>query len=196
MTPCDLIAPLLTRVADGDAEPAETSAVARHIETCTCCGILFARERRLSEAIETMRDVEVGELFTATVMGRLPARFPKRSRDRRGLRLAVVGGLVALAAALASASRQGWDAGFPSAAAPALPADIADPAAGSMIAFARMVLMALQSVAETPLVAAAPGATWLLILIAAGSIVATTAFGSTLVAFYFLRTPNPKPSRP
>ena len=100
MTRCDLIAPLLPRVADGDAEPAEGARVGRHIEACTCCGILLARERRLSEAIKTIRDVEVDELFTATVMGRLPAKFHKRRRDRHGLRLAATGGLVALVAAL------------------------------------------------------------------------------------------------
>ncbi len=187
MSACNLIAPLLPRVADGDAEPAEAARVARHVDACTCCGILLARERRLSEAIAALRDVEVDEAFSATVMDLLPAKFPRRRRDRRGLRLAVGGGLVALATALASTSLQVWDAGIPSAAPPSLPADIADPAAGSMIALAQSVLMALQSVAETPLVAAAPVATLLLILIAACSILAVTAFGSTLVALYFLR---------
>ena len=153
MTRCDLIAPLLPRVADGDAEPVEAACVARHIEVCTCCGILLARERRLSEVIETIRDVEVDELFTATVMNRLPARFHKRTRDRRGLKLAIVTGVIALAAALGSAPRQGWNAGIPSAAPPSLPADIAEPTAGSLISFAQMVLMTLQTVVEAPLVA-------------------------------------------
>ncbi len=192
MTRCDLIAPLLPRVADGDAEPAEAVRVTRHVEVCTCCGILLARERRLSEAIETIRDIEVDELFTATVMNRLPARFDKRTRDRRGLKLAIVTGLIALGAALGSAPRQGWDTGIPSAVSPSLPADIADPAAGSLISFAQMVLMALQTVVEAPLVATALGAAPLLILIATLSILAVTAFGSTLVALYFLRTPLPK----
>lgn len=192
MIRCDLIAPLLPHVADGNAELAEAACVARHIEVCTCCGIRLARERRLSEAIGTIRDVEVDELFTATVMSRLPAKFHKRTRDRRGLRLAIIGSLIALAAALGSASRQGWDAGIPSAAPPSLPADIAEPAVGSLISFAQMVLMTLQSVVEAPLVGAALGATPLLILIAALSILAATLFGSTLVAFYFLRTPIAK----
>jgi len=188
MTRCDLITALLPAVAEGDAEPVETVCVARHIETCTRCGILLARERRLSEAIEAIRDIEVGDLFTTAVMGRLPATFQKRKRDRRGLRLAVVGGLTALAVALAGASRMGWEAGLPSAAPPSLPADIAEPAAGSMIALAQMVLMALQSIVEAPLVAAAPGAMLLTILIAACSVLAVAAFGSTLVACYFVRT--------
>ncbi len=191
MTRCDLIAPLLPRVADGDAEPAEAACVARHVEVCTHCGILLARERRLSEAIETIRDVEVDELFTATVMNRLPARFDKRTRDRRGLKLAIVTGVIALAAALGSAPRQGWDAGIPSAAPPSLPADIAEPTAGSLISFAQMVLMTLQTIVDAPLVATALSATPLLILIVACSILAATAFGSTLVAFYFLRPPRP-----
>ena len=191
MIRCDLIGPLLSRVADGDAVPAEVTRVARHIEACTCCGILLARERRLSAAIDTIRDVEVGELFTAKVMKRLPAKFHRRRRDRRGLRLAVVGGLIALALVVGSASRQGWNAGIPSAAPPSLPADIAEPAAG-LISFAQMVLMALQFVVEMPLVGAALGATPWLILIAACSVLAATAFGSTLVAFYFLRTPAPE----
>ena len=192
MIHCDLIAPLLPHVADGNAEPAEAACVARHVEVCTCCGILLARERRLSEAIETIRDVEVDELFTATVMNRLPAKFHKRARDRRGLKLAAVTGLIVLAAALGSTPRQGWNAGIPSAAPPSLPADIAEPTAGSLISFAKMVLMTLQTVVEAPLVATALSSTPLLILIAALSILAATAFGSTLVAFYFLRTPLPK----
>jgi len=192
MTGCEAITPLLPRVADGDAEPAEAAGVGRHVETCTCCGILLARERRLSEAIGELRDIEVDELFTAAVMDRLPAEFHKRWRDRRGLRLAVLGGLVACLAAGAAASRQGWYAGIPSAAPPSLPADVAEPAAGGMIAFAQMVLMALQSIVEAPLVAAAPAFAPLLILVAAGSLVAATAFGSMLVAFYFLRTPAPR----
>jgi anti-sigma factor RsiW len=192
MTRCDLIAPLLPRVADGDAEPAETVCVARHIETCTCCGILLARERRLSETIETMRNIEVGDLFTRAVMDRLPAKLQKRKRDRRGLRLAGISGAIALATVLASATRSGWNAGIPSAAPPSLPADIADPAAGSMIALAQMVLMALQSVVEAPLVASVAGGTWLLILIVVCSTLAATAFGSTLLAVYFLRSPTPE----
>jgi hypothetical protein len=192
MTRCDLIVPLLPRVADGDAEHAEAACVARHVEVCTCCGILLARERRLSEAIETIRDVEVDEWFTAAVMSRLPARLYKRARDRRGLKLAIVGGVIAFAAVLGNAPRHGWDAGIPSAAPPSFPADIADPAAGSLISFAQMVLMALQTVVEAPLVATALGATPPLILIAALSTLAATAFGSTLVALYFLRTPLPK----
>ncbi len=192
MTRCDLIAPLLPRVADGDAAPAETVRVARHIEACTCCGILLARERRLSETIETIRNFEVGELFTRAVMDRLPTKLQKRRRDHRGLRLAGIGGAIALAAVLSRATRFGWDAGIPSAAPPSLPADIADPAAGSLIALAQMVLMALQSVVEEPLVASVAGGTWLLTLIVACSILAATAFGSTLLAFYFLRSPTPE----
>ena len=192
MIHCDLIAPLLPHVADGNAEPPEAACVARHVEVCTCCGILLARERRLSEAIETIRDVEVDELFTAAVMNRLPARFDKRTRDRRGLKLAIVTALIALGVALGSAPRQGWDTGIPSAVSPSLPADIADPAAGSLISFAQMVLMALQTVVEAPLMATALGAAPLLILIATLSILAVTAFGSTLVALYFLKTPLPK----
>jgi anti-sigma factor RsiW len=102
MTSCDHIAPLLARVADGDAAPSESARVAGHLETCSCCGILLARERRLSEAIETMRDVEVGTDFCDSVMHLLPARFHKRKRDRRGLRLASIVGLFALATAFGS----------------------------------------------------------------------------------------------
>ena len=160
-----------------------------NIEVCTCCRILLSREQRLSEAIETIRNVEVDEWFTATVMNRLPARLHKRTRDRRGLKLAIVGGVIALAVSLGNAPLQGWDTGIPSAVAPSFPADIADPAVGSLISFAQMILMALQTVIDAPLVATAVGATPLLFLFAALSFLAAAVFGSTLVALYFLGVP-------
>jgi len=192
MIRCDLIAPLLPRVADGDAEPLEAACVARHIEGCSCCGIRLARERRLGLALETIRDVEVNELFTASVMRRLPAKFPRRRRDRRGLRLAVIGGWVALTAALGGASQMGWEVGIPSAARPSLPPDVVEPAAGGLISFAEMVLLALQSVAEAPLIGSAPGLTALVVLVALCSVLAATAFGSTIVAYYALGTTEPE----
>jgi len=192
MIRCDLIAPLLPRVADGDAEPLEAACVARHIEGCSYCGIRLARERRLGMAIETIRDVEVNELFTASVMRRLPAKFPRRRRDRRGLRLAVIGGWVALTAALGGASQMGWEVGIPSAAPPSLPPDVVEPAAGSLISFAQMALLALQSVAEAPLIGSAPGLTALAVLVALCSVLAATAFGSTIVAYYALGTTEPE----
>jgi len=192
MTTCDHVAPLLAAVADGDAAPGESARVARHIETCTCCAILLARERRLSEAIEALCDVEIDPALCDTVMALLPAKLPRRQRDRRGLRLASIAGLVALATTLTSGSWRGWGGGIPSGAAPSLPADIADPAAGSILAFAQMIWMALQSAVQAPLLASASVPTLLWVLIAVGSLLAATAFGSTLVAVYFLRAGLPK----
>ncbi len=123
-------------------------------------------------------------------MDRVPFKLPKRKRDRRGLRLAVFGGLIGLATAAAGVSRYGWGAELPSAAAPSLPADIAEPAAGSMFALAQVVLMALRSMVETPLPAAAPAVAGGLLLLAAMALLALTAFGSTLVAVYVLKEPR------
>ncbi|NIM00801.1 MAG: hypothetical protein GTN89_07790 [Acidobacteria bacterium] len=190
MTRCELIAPLLPRVADGDAEPLEVACVMRHAEACTRCGILLARERRLSAAIGELRDIEVDQCFTSRVMRRLPTNTSRRKRDRRGLRLAVFGGLVALATAAAGVTRPGWGAELPAAAPPALPADITEPAAGSMLVLARMVLMALRSVVEAPLPAVAPAIAGGLMLAAAMALLLATALGSTLVAVYVLRRPS------
>jgi anti-sigma factor RsiW len=186
MTRCELIAPLLPRVADGDAEPLEAACVARHVETCSCCGILLARERRLSAVIGELRDIEVDRRFTAEVMNGVPVELPKRKRDRRGLRLAVFGGLIALAAAAAGGSRYGWSAEIPAAVPPSLPADIADPAASGLFAVAQTVLMALRSIVEAPPPVGAPAVVGGALLIATMAALAVTALGSTLVAVYVL----------
>jgi len=49
---CEAIRPLLPRVADGEASPAEAMETACHLSDCTACRILLARERRLAEMLE------------------------------------------------------------------------------------------------------------------------------------------------
>ena len=182
MTRCDLIAALLPRVADGDAGATDVTRVERHVRDCTSCRILLARERRLSEAIGTIRDVEVDALFTASVMNGLAIRFPRRKRDRGGLKLAVLGGLIVLGSAIANTPQRGWATAIHATTPPMLPADIADPAASGLVSFTQLVLMTLRTAAEAPLVAAALGATPYVLAIAALALFAGALFGSTLLA--------------
>jgi hypothetical protein len=181
MTRCETMARLLPDVADDAASPAEFSAVTLHVRDCTHCRIQLARERRLSRAIADMREIEVDELFTAAVLERIPARVPKRRRDRRGLKLAIVGAIVAVGLGLA-APRELWGPGLPFPAAPALTTDVADPAVRGLAALAQTVMVALQTLFEGPLILGTVGAMPLpLLLVVALVAVAGLAFGSTLL---------------
>ncbi len=116
MKTCERFRPLLSRSADGEADPAEALGLARHLAACTACKILLARERRLHEALDGLGDpVAVDDEFSRLVMAALPAGPPPEARRprRRGLRLAGLLGLLALGAA--SAARL---LAFPSAAEP------------------------------------------------------------------------------
>jgi anti-sigma factor RsiW len=105
---CERIRPLLSRFAEGEADPEEAFHVARHIAGCTACKIVLARERRLHEALEDLGDSVsvVDEEFSALVMAALPAGPPPAASRprRRGLRLAgfltlgAVGGSLAIRA--------------------------------------------------------------------------------------------------
>jgi anti-sigma factor RsiW len=93
---CDRFRPLLSRFAEGEADPEEALGVARHLAACTACKIVLARERRLHEALEGLGDsVSVDDEFSRLVMAALPAGPPPAASrsPRRGLRLA---GLVAI----------------------------------------------------------------------------------------------------
>ncbi|MBZ5640268.1 MAG: zf-HC2 domain-containing protein [Acidobacteriia bacterium] len=99
MKTCERLRPLLSRFAEGEASPAEALGVARHIVGCTACKIVLARERRLHEALEGLRDpVSVDDEFSRLVMAALPASPPSKPSlaRRRGLRLA---GLLAVGVA-------------------------------------------------------------------------------------------------
>jgi len=181
MTRCETMARLLPNVADDAASPADAAAVGLHLRDCTHCRIQLAREIRLSQAIREMRDIEVDGLFTDAVLARVPARVPKRRRDRRGLKLAVVGGIIAVGLGLA-APRGIFGPGLPIPAPPALATDVADPAARGFLALAQTAMMAAQAFFEAPMIASTLGAVPLpLLLVAALALVAGTAFGSTLL---------------
>lgn len=107
MKECLDLRPVLSRVAEGEACPEEALAAARHLEDCTACRIVLAKERRLARMLEHELDdgVIVGEEFLQRVMERLPEGPPppRRRRNRRGLTVAALTGLSALTAAAASA---------------------------------------------------------------------------------------------
>ncbi len=94
MTRCRALAPLLSRLAEGEANPDEALRVARHLSDCTACLITLARERRLAAMLEDgLEDsLQVGEDFVRAVMDNLPAKPPKPERrnkkKRRALKLA------------------------------------------------------------------------------------------------------------
>lgn len=104
MTTCRRLRSVLFRAAEGEADPDETLQAARHLADCTGCRILLARERRLARMLDGLTDVvAVQESFPEGVMAALPEAPPASEREltlRRGLRLAVLAGTLALAGAL------------------------------------------------------------------------------------------------
>ena len=92
MKRCNLIAPLLPRVAEREARPDEALEVARHVEECTACRIRLAREHRLQQLLDDPLDsLPSAEDFVADVMSHIPAEPPPRPRPRkrrRGIQLA------------------------------------------------------------------------------------------------------------
>ncbi len=94
MKECVDLRPILSRLAEGEAGPEEALAAAHHLEDCTACRIVLAKERRLAEMLEQDVDdpVAVGEEFLARVMDRLPDGPPprRRRRNRRGLTVATL----------------------------------------------------------------------------------------------------------
>lgn len=102
MSRCDPFAPLLSRVAEGEASPDEAMRAASHLSYCTACRITLARERRLAAILDdSLEDpLQVGEDFLQAVMDNLPAeppRPPRRRKKRRTLKLACLIGLLGLA---------------------------------------------------------------------------------------------------
>ena len=102
MSACLKLQPLLSRVAEGEANPEEAMLTARHLSDCTACRIVLARERRLAEALERdLNDpVQVGEEFVQTVMANLPKEPPPRRRRNKKLRAVKLAGLAGILATL------------------------------------------------------------------------------------------------
>ena len=97
MHACERIRPLLALAAEGELGPDEALAVGRHVEDCTACRILMARERRLARMVGGLDDpIEVDESFLDGVMQELPAEPPCGRRSRRGIKLAGLAILLAL----------------------------------------------------------------------------------------------------
>ena len=80
---CERFRPLLSRFAEGEADPAEALGLAGHLASCTACKILLARERRLHAALDGLHDpVAVDEEFSRLVMAALPAGPPPAAASR------------------------------------------------------------------------------------------------------------------
>ena len=105
MSACRRAHPLIVRSVEGELAPQDALRLARHVEACTACRILLARERRLAQVLDGLDDVfAVDASFFDAAMASLPDRpqpaeatASLRDRLRRGLRLAglaaaVVGG--------------------------------------------------------------------------------------------------------
>lgn len=110
MIRCRRALPLIVRSIEGETSPEDALRLARHVEDCTSCRILLARERRLAGMLDAMGDVvAVDESFLAEVMASLPERVAPRSAAdrtargwRRGLKLAGTASVVTLGAGLAA----------------------------------------------------------------------------------------------
>jgi predicted anti-sigma-YlaC factor YlaD len=126
MTGCRRIRSWIVRSVDHDLDPSEALRMARHLETCTACRIVQAREARLAQMLDGAGDpCVVDESFFDAVMAALPDRpirppveVSRRIRMRRGLRLAAWGSFAALGAGLASRALTSLHLDF---AAPAMP---------------------------------------------------------------------------
>jgi hypothetical protein len=96
MNGCRRMRALLFRSVEGYLEPSDALRLARHLDRCTRCRIVLARERRLAAVLDDLNDpIDVDESFFESVMASLPDRpavvtgtDALRRRWRRGLRLA------------------------------------------------------------------------------------------------------------
>jgi len=110
MNRCRGIRAWIVRSVDGDLEPGEALRLARHLATCTACRIVLARESRLAEILDGADDgVGVDENLFGAVMASLPdlpvrpaVELSRKTRWRRGLRLAAWGSVAVLAAGCAA----------------------------------------------------------------------------------------------
>ena len=110
MSACGRARPLIVRSVEGELAPQAALKLARHVEACTACRILLARERRLAQILDGLDDVvPVDASFFDAVMASLPDRpqpaenVPTRQeRLRRGLRLAGLAAAVVAGGGLAA----------------------------------------------------------------------------------------------
>ena len=154
MSRCDRIRPWIARSVDGDLEPGEALRLARHLTACTACRIVLARESRLAAILEGVDDAfSVDESFFASVMAslpELPARpvaVSRKTRWRRGLRLASWGTVLAAGAGLAARLLTSLRLDVASPAMPRFTPDETDRLISLIGSAAQWVRMTAQSVA-------------------------------------------------
>ena len=157
MSHCDAFAPLLSRVAEGEASPDEAMRTARHLSDCTACRIILARERRLAAILENgLEDsLQVGEDFVRAVMDNLPTEPPKPERlnkkKRRTLKLACLVGLLSLVPLLGGTGNGGASSGPMTWS---LSPDLREPAGYSAIEAAQrlggLLLLAMNDLSVAP----------------------------------------------
>jgi predicted anti-sigma-YlaC factor YlaD len=142
-----IVASLECEIAPGDA-----LRLARHLETCTACRILMAREARLAAMLDDIDDpVRVDEGFFHAVMEALPERprVPAQRRWRRGLKLAGSAGILVAGAGVATRVIPSLHVDF---GAPPLPRFSPDEADGWLSLFgaaAQWIRVTAQSLAWT-----------------------------------------------
>ena len=142
---CDAARPLLPRIADGEASPAEAMLIAHHLNDCTACRILLAREERLAAILEDEFEdcVLVGEEFLRDVMANLPQEPPPRPRAkkaRRHLKLAGFAGLLLGLSAFILRSLNLATAHVPSLPLPRFEATVGDGGIESLFGLSRLLL--------------------------------------------------------
>ena len=182
---CERIRPSLYRFAEGEAAPAESLLVARHLPDCTSCRILLARERRLQEMLDDLGDpLPLDEGFLSDVMSAISSRPQPRRRARRRLTLAVklaIGfAVLALGAAVASRVAPTFVSTATASLVPSLEPDAADGPYGPTAGLARLLLVVLDRMeAFAP---AAPSLGWPAVA-ALGSVLPAVGVGLMLAGF-------------
>jgi hypothetical protein len=96
-------------MVESELSAEESLQLARHLPECTACRIRLAREKRLAQLMNALEDnLQVDDSFADGVMAALPDGPPPAPAGgrawvrRRGLKLAGLAGLVALALSIAS----------------------------------------------------------------------------------------------
>lgn len=129
--------------------------LARHIERCTSCRIVLAREMRLAAMLDGLDDpVNVDESFFGAVMAALPelpvrpvVEVSRRARWRRGLRLAAFASMAVLGGGLASRALLSLHLDVATAAMPRFTPDDADGWISYIGSAAQWIRMTAQSMA-------------------------------------------------
>jgi predicted anti-sigma-YlaC factor YlaD len=156
---CERVRRSLYRFAEGEAAPAESLLVARHLPDCTACRILLARERRLQELLEDTLDDPVGldQDFLTDVMSAIAGRPAPRRRSRRlglAVKLAIVLAVLLVSTAILSGIAPSFVSSGTASLVPSLEPDSADGPYGPTAGLARLLLVMLDrmvAVAPPPL---------------------------------------------